>query len=404
MRTLKKSRRECFLGGSAKFNIPLLLALLSINKPSYATYCDILQELMLGKQDLPAFKSLSAAYDYIYGEIWLPFISHRKQNNGILILDRIAGSTAKTRTDVLVELFRLASMPILSGCFPSVYTGISESLKPSFKNELEDLNRLGELNAVEPIRPLSFLELEKAAQEICKLQNKRIIVQFLIFLTFGFRKSDGLSLRFDDMSSAGEIQMNEVEKKNRKRRAMSGKKLHPHQSTFDLACLLAFQDNLRLSLHPNDKRLINKPIQDFGFSIRALRTTAAVALIKSGATIEEIQRRLGHTTLKMIVDRYTHEMLPGEKRGQNIDEYFDLSPPDTRNPLKGGIVVGGNQLWNLEYFSWDRYVHGLCLRLISEHFDPDEWIKFKDILFAELDFRTKKVAPISAAKKGMRFD
>lgn len=212
-----------------------------------------------------------------------------------------------------------------------------------------------ERNFWERSEVLQFLNAAKQDLEF------RDYVLFHFLLYTGARKGEALSLRWSDIDfkkktiSLSKTLFHEKEEFQfltsktaasrrvlslddstlgllRKRRTEANSGPVAPLSSKDDRLVFAHQDGkpLRLAL-PND--LLNRIIRDHEFhpiTVHGLRHTHASMLFEAGASIKEVQERLGHSDIKMTMNIYTHVTKAAkEKTADRFAKFMESGPQET---------------------------------------------------------------------------
>lgn len=92
--------------------------------------------------------------------------------------------------------------------------------------------------------------------------------------------------------------------------------------------------------YPNDK--LNEIIRSNNLhkiTVHGLRHTHASLLFEAGASIKEVQERLGHSDIKMTMNIYTHvTKAVKEKTADRFEKFMEFEPP-----IAGSDVVTNDQ-------------------------------------------------------------
>lgn len=253
----------------------------------------------------------------------------------------VAEDTAKHRLRFLRRA--LLVLTDYSHCFPAGMEYSAQAAKaPALIKDVH--SRAKDIRARATYKPLTLSEINKLLSHAPTFQLK---LHLLKLLSFGFRPTEGLKAEYIHIIQ-GKLALKQIITKVKPAHL---NKIFDPESTLILRVLLKSQ----LPLQPSDKVWLEKELT---LPLKQLRTTCACHILYSGASVEDVRQRLGHTSIDMAIRHYNASPV-ADIGNLNPEEYYDL--PE-RISVRG-VTVG-------DPLAFDRYLLLKLLHIASNDF-PD---------------------------------
>lgn len=214
---------------------------------------------------------------------------------------------------------------------------------------IADSQRLmkGQIRERATFKPLTLNEVEKSINSLQLIKSK---LHLLKVLSMGFRPGEAARATSSKIIQ-GKLLLNQIITKTTKNKKVYDKIQSP-EVPLSLRLIIEIEEQLNLSA---DKK-VAKELSEINPPLRAMRTTSSCHSLYSGANIEVVRQRMGHTSLDMEVRHY---ML------FSINDVGSLTPEEYYK-IPNSITVE-NTVINLEFMKcWDRWVLIRTLKLMRD--------------------------------------
>lgn len=233
---------------------------------------------------------------------------------------------------------------------------------------LQDARKLlkGQLRSRDTYKPLTLSQINKSIDSVSSINSKMYLLKVL---SIGFRPGEALRATYSKVVQ-GKLLLNQIITKTEHVKD----KIQSPEAPISLRLIMRFEEQVNLILTKTDK----SELAALSPPVRAMRTTSACHTLYSGANIEVVRQRLGHTSLDMVVRHYNL---------YSIEDIGSLDPIEYYN-IPETIKIN-NEKVDLSFgLLWDRWILLKTLQVIQKEL-PDHKNIASEILLEEIG--TKKI-------------